>query len=543
MNDLAWNLLTEPGDLAMAPPADGPPAIEVATSWPSGAWWVLACLGVGVGVDLARGKPLGAMAAVAGISALLVARVAVRSERNRARDVALVAGLVFAASLAWRTNDWLRLLDIVGVLTCLALVSDVAVRARTLVSSSVATAFLQPMIGWIDSLGAMERSMRYVSSRTRRRLGGNAGTRMRLAGLARGGLLAVPVVLVLGALLVSADAVFASLFRTPALPDLGPALGHSVMVGFTAWGLVAVVAGGALRVDRELTLPEARIGRTESLVVLGGVNALFAVFAIVQLVAIVRGAQYVQDTSGLTYAQYARSGFFQLLAVACLTLATIGVVRRMGGSASFEPAVRRSALSTCALTIVVTAVAFRRLWLYESAYGITVPRVIAHAGTITVGLILMVVAWGIGRGRVDRDLRGWVTSLSLVACSAVVVGLHIVNPSAWAARSTADRLAASLPVSASDLVGTRSETGNVSSVGVLASVDDDGLPALARRVQPSVLARSSATDDLPLLRRAWCADRPRTSWVSANLSTTRAGAARRSLCALLPVPTASTYDR
>jgi hypothetical protein len=535
MNDLAWNLLTEPSNMAMPPPADGPPPAEVTPSWPPGAWrWVLACVGVGLCIDVARGAPVGAMAAAAGIAALLVARVAAHSDRNRARDVALVVGLVFAASLAWRTNNWLRLLDIVGVLTCLVLVSDVAVRARTLLSSSVATAFLQPIIGWLESMGAIEQSIRQVGRRARQRFGGNAGNTMRLAGLARGGLLAVPVVLVLGALLVSADAVFASLFRTPALPDLGPVLVHSAMVGFTAWGLVSVVAGGALRVDRGLTLPGARIGRTESLVVLWGVNVLFAVFAIVQLVAIVRGAQYVQDTSGLTYAQYARSGFFQLLAVACLTLATIGAVRRLGGSASFEPAVRRAALSTCALTIVVTAVAFRRLWLYESAYGITVARVVAHAGTITIGLTLMIVAWGIGRGRVDHDLRGWVTSLSLVVCALVVVGLHVVNPSAWAARSTADRLATSLPVSASDVVGTRSETGSTSYVGVLARVDDDGLPALARGVRPELFARASAADDLPLLRRAWCTDEPRASWVSASRSATRARSARRSLCALLP---------
>ena len=50
-------------------------------------------------------------------------------------------------------------------------------------------------------------------------------------------------------------------------------------------------------------------------------NLLFALFVAVQLAVLFGGDGYVRATAALTYAEYARSGFAQLVAVAALTLA------------------------------------------------------------------------------------------------------------------------------------------------------------------------------------------------------------------------------
>jgi hypothetical protein len=55
--------------------------------------------------------------------------------------------------------------------------------------------------------------------------------------------------------------------------------------------------------------------------------ALFGAFAAAQLVVLAGGGRHVIETAGLTYAQYARSGFFQLLAVAVITLLILMSVR------------------------------------------------------------------------------------------------------------------------------------------------------------------------------------------------------------------------
>ena len=56
--------------------------------------------------------------------------------------------------------------------------------------------------------------------------------------------------------------------------------------------------------------------------------ALFAAFVALQFATLFGGQGHVLDTAGLTYAEYARSGFAQLLAVAALTFAVIGAARR-----------------------------------------------------------------------------------------------------------------------------------------------------------------------------------------------------------------------
>ena len=50
------------------------------------------------------------------------------------------------------------------------------------------------------------------------------------------------------------------------------------------------------------------------------VVALFACFVGTQALVAVRGEDYVLETTGVTYAEHARSGFFQLLFVAAITL-------------------------------------------------------------------------------------------------------------------------------------------------------------------------------------------------------------------------------
>src|SRR5206468_563436 len=61
-------------------------------------------------------------------------------------------------------------------------------------------------------------------------------------------------------------------------------------------------------------------GVTEVAVVLGLLNALFLAFVLVQVRYFFGGAALVQVTRGLTCADYARRGFFELVAVTALVL-------------------------------------------------------------------------------------------------------------------------------------------------------------------------------------------------------------------------------
>src|SRR6185369_16696657 len=64
------------------------------------------------------------------------------------------------------------------------------------------------------------------------------------------------------------------------------------------------------------------IGIIESLIVLGSVDLLFAAFVLIQF-AYFFGGQRNISLEGLTYSDYARRGFFELVAVSVLTLALV----------------------------------------------------------------------------------------------------------------------------------------------------------------------------------------------------------------------------
>ena len=201
---------------------------------------------------------------------------------------------------------------------------------------------------------------------------------------------------------------------------------------FFALVLAAPIVSGAM-MSEPLKVSNIRSARTEALVVLHSLNALFAVFCLTQVVAAIGGARRVLTTDGLTYAEYARSGFFQLLTVSVLALGVIGVCRFAAGDAALlDRRFRWPLLATSLLTLAITGVAVRRLALYIDAFGVTEQRIVAMAGSLVVGATFVLVGWSITRGRVGIDVRGWSTAGALGCAVGAIALLHLIGPSRWA---------------------------------------------------------------------------------------------------------------
>src|SRR5690606_36158784 len=94
-------------------------------------------------------------------------------------------------------------------------------------------------------------------------------------------------------------------------------------------------------------------------------------FVLVQVGALVGGHGYVRRTAGLSYAEYARQGFGQLLAATALTLVVVAVAaRRAPRETSGDRSAVRAALGVlCLGTLGVVASALRRMALYVDAFG------------------------------------------------------------------------------------------------------------------------------------------------------------------------------
>lgn len=503
---------------------------------PVAAWIALALVGFGVLAEwTVRTSPQGLLGAVLGIVAVVIARVAagrrlaVDAQTRWTRNAAAIIGVGASLSLVWRSNTTLRVLDYFTILISVALVSDVWLRATALVVRRVVRVMVAPLGGIFTAVSLAGES---VGRRSKSRFGssgaGIAESVKQRSGLflsvGVGVVLAVPVVAVFGLLLASADAVFASFFQVPDfdLSGVGPAFVTVFRVGVFALLLAApIVAGAAHRPEKVSDPKEVRVvGRVEALVVFAAVDALFALFCIAQLVSLGGGAKRVLTTSGLTYAEYARSGFFQLVAVAILTLMVLGGVRAaIGEEEASQRSVRLLSVLTALLTLAITFVAMQRMSLYIRTYGLTVDRIVAQAGTITIGCIFVLVLVGIVASRPGRDLRGATTAGALGVAALAIAILHVINPSAWSMR---DGLRRSNVVTASTAGIVWDAPRGSSEI----AMDNDSLPVVADWLRTNTTGNVSK-----MLRDAICSTTPEDrAWFQWEWSNMIADQHRSELC-------------
>lgn len=213
-------------------------------------------------------------------------------------------------------------------------------------------------------------------------------------------LIALPIVLVLGALLSLADPIFNDwLVNLLGFLDLGRIpeyifrLFYVVVIFgylFTGIYLHAILPKQQeARPDHERNWLKPFLGWTESTVILICVNLLFTVFVFIQFRYLFGGNANISETA-YTYSEYARRGFGELLAVAIISLflyLILGAITRQ------KTSVKHVIFSVLAvvlmgLVLIMLASAFQRLFLYENAYGFTRLRIYTHVFIAWLAVLL-----------------------------------------------------------------------------------------------------------------------------------------------------------
>jgi hypothetical protein len=252
------------------------------------------------------------------------------------------------------------------------------------------------------------------------------------------------LLLVFGLLFASADRVFAS--YVPTL-DLGLLPGQ-VVVGALVALAAATLAHLALATPGWSTIkfPAGRPARlAEWLLPVAALDAMVLSFVVVQVGALLGGSRHVLQTVGLTYAQYAREGFWQLLAATALTLVVLAVAARRAPRASErDRLLSQAALGTlCVGTLGVVASALRRMDLYVNAFGLTRMRLFVVVVEVVLGAVLVLVLIAGVRWR-----GGWLPRAVVQVVAVAMLGLAVVNPDAQIVRlNTTAHLDAALDVS------------------------------------------------------------------------------------------------
>lgn len=210
---------------------------------------------------------------------------------------------------------------------------------------------------------------------------------------------AAVLVSVLLPVLMSADALFAA--SVEALNWDISALSFSGGLQRLFWALVftpfVFSLLYALAHPKRLCPPEEKKGlRVDALgfvLALAAVDGLYLAFLAVQSAGLFGGPEYVESL-GVSYAEWARSGFFQMVGVTVvnlsLTLASLTLARREGGAWT---ALRWLCAALAGESLVLLASAAWKMTLYVSAYGLSFKRCMTYWGMIMMALFLLAGLW------------------------------------------------------------------------------------------------------------------------------------------------------
>jgi uncharacterized protein DUF4153 len=332
--------------------------------------------------------------------------------------------------------------------------------------------------------------------------------RARVIGDAAVGLAAaVPVITVFGGLLMDSDPVFYRLMSDAFRLKIDFLVEHGLAICVWSW-----TAAGLLRVftKTELRPPglpvgwwagRLRLGQVGTVVAL--VDLLFLAFVAVQFRYLFGGADLVRQVTGLSYAEYARSGFFELVAVVALSLPLLLFADWTldGQDRQAVRVFRRLACLMLVLLNVILASALFRMRLYTLEYGLTELRFYTSA---FMGWLVLVFGWfaaTVLRGRRPRFASGAVTAALLVLLS-----LNLLNPDGMIVATNLSRAAVGRPL----------------DPAYTAALSADALPILRRELH--TLPRGQACVLATLLKDRWDAEFAHASrW---DMSYVRASRAR-----------------
>jgi hypothetical protein len=468
-------------------------------------------------------------------SAAIVSLLFIRKENKRALLFFIPAALL-SLGLSLHDSAWLQALDLAAISISTAFGVYASISKEPMLAGVMKTIQNYSSGAIAPLLAAIELVSENIAKRT---LMNEEASRI-FAFIMKGSLIATPFLLVFTGLLCSADAAFAKhLGDFIKLFDLARILELSVtttllsgMVGGLLWSVAqwtaqsetaqsAAAQSAAVQSEKASGLPIGlanaggenlrgenlrgenlprglTIALPEMATALTLLNILFGAFVCVQIKYLFGGAQLVQITSGLTFAEYARRGFFELCTVSVLMLPLLLSADAICPRASKKAKLVFNGLvsTTVLLLLTIVASAIERMQLYSSEYGMSELRFFTTAFMFYLATIFIAYLASVIKAQ-RRIFVPATYALGLIS----IATLHVVNPEYQISQSNMSRPA--------DKIDTQ----------YLLSLSCDALPPIVEQLPrlPEAARKETASQLLARLKGAW-----KTDWRAFNLSRTTA---------------------
>lgn len=432
-------------------------------------WWLFGMIGVGVAGDsLMRATPWGLnLTAWVLLVALAVAGLFGREHLRMSRTQAAwcVVATVFGLLFAWRDSSTLRMLNVfamlgaMGIAYWLAGVGRINVGGILITGVRMVGGVVLPLIGAFQVMSGWILRSNTVSKLV------DAGLWVKGVRVLFGLAITAPVFLLFTSLFASADLVFKDLVNWLTDFDLTDVVVHVFFICLFTWLAAGIFfwlwPREATKESYEPTGPSL-LGNIETGVLLTALNGLFLVFIAIQVGYLFGGNAVVQSTANLSYAEYFRSGFFELLAVAALVLPLLLICDWAWRQEESPRRFRQLAVCLLAQLGVVMLSAFKRLALYLEAYGLTEQRLYAAAILCWLAFAAVWLLATVLRGKRQIYAPGIV-----MAAFALLLLLNVMNPDATIAKHQL----------------SRKDAGKNWDIKYLLTLSADAAPVLIRRLE------------------------------------------------------------
>jgi len=374
---------------------------------------IITALMAGLITDLAfhggvRG--VGLMIVASGIAA---AMVTARSVHGAGGRMWLAAAVLLAAGCTVRASPWVELSLVAVSGVCFTVAAGSERKA-----SSFNASWTSLVVGVIDCVIPAIAVPQWLTRGARNQVprGIRAVRAVALAAL---------VIAILAGLLASADPVFANLVHV----DANDALVHVALVASGTLMAGWLVLRGLIGPREQVKSLRTPLAATDVILVLGAVATLFTVFVTVQVATAAGVGVSTLRSRGITYSDYARSGYFQLMGVIAVVVLLLpwcqAAVTTAG--ARVRRAVSGLSLFVLALSAGILGVALQRLALYDDAFGLTMLRLTSQAGAYFMAILLLLLAiLVLGFRRHQR----WFPAATMIALIVGVAVFAAVNPEA-----------------------------------------------------------------------------------------------------------------
>lgn len=338
--------------------------------------------------------------------------------------------LFFALMPSIRANEFLIFLNLCAVFGLLMLLAHQLVGTPAFLMRFIDYFMLMVIVPFI-MLGKAISSIALLGQ-----IHSNTKNRDMWLRVLKGIIMAIPVLILFGVLFSKADLAFSQFIENFIDIDISErTIQYTVLLAFSFVASLCYLSyiffsnkTDSPLLRNQSPAMEKKNGRgIEVLVFLGLISALFLMFIGFQITYLFGGETNIVN-AGFTYSEYARRGFWELLAVAIVSLLVLLASEKYSGSESKRDKqfIIPALILTAEVAIVIIS-ALKRLALYIDAYGMTLLRFYVAGFIMLLMALFILLAIKFIRSKQEH----FFAFSALVSIASLLIAINIVNPDAF----------------------------------------------------------------------------------------------------------------